>query len=179
MIRLNSHELRAAKPKTATTLHQSVKKHPIVFVLDNIVDTYNLGSFFRLAEALAIEEICLCGSVVTPPNIKIHRASIGTWKFVTWRHFDRVGDCIKKLRDDGYSIVACEQANNSIDYLKYKPKFPLAIIFGNEQNGVAESTLKNVDHCLEIPMYGINKSLNVLVSASVLGYHLVSQIKPK
>ncbi len=175
-MKLNSHQLRKSRVGDSQKMSATIKRHPIVLVLDNVLDTYNVGSFFRLADAIAAEKICLCGEVVTPPNIKIHRASIGTWKFVDWQHYHHTTDCLRELKRQGYHLIACEQTPQSTNYLKTKYKFPLAVVVGSETNGVGESALKLCDSYVDIPMYGINKSLNVLVATSILSYHLISQL---
>lgn len=176
-MKLNSHQLRKSKVGDSLKKQQEIVRNPIVLVLDNVLDTYNIGSFFRLADALGVSKLYLCGPVVTPPNLKIHRASIGTWKWVPWEHFNEIGDCLKKLKSDGYEIVACEQVKNSVNYQKAKYKFPLAIVAGSEMNGIGESTLKMCDQIIEIPMYGINVSLNVLVATSIIAFDAASKVK--
>lgn len=172
---LNSHQLRKTKISHAKKHKDNLKRNQIVLVLDNVLDTYNIGSFFRLADAIGAQKLYLCGPVVTPPNIKIHRASIGTWKFVPWEHFENTQECLKKLRKEGYFLVACEQDQKSVPYNKGKYKFPLALVLGSEVNGISKDTLKLIDKIVEIPMFGINKSLNVLVAASVISYHILAE----
>lgn len=176
-IKLNSRQLRSSNQLIARSQRNKIQHNPIVLVLDNVLDTYNIGSFFRLADAIGAQKIYLCGQVVTPPNIKIHRASIGTWKWVDWEHFPNTNDCLKQLKNDGYHIVACEQKPGSVIYHQAKYKFPLAIVAGSESEGVGESTLKLCDQIIEIPMYGINVSLNVLVATSIISYHSVRSIQ--
>lgn len=178
-LKLNSHQIRKSKVGESQKLQQQIKRNPIVLVLDNVLDTYNIGSFFRLADAIAAKKIYLCGPVVTPPNIKIHRASIGTWKWVPWEHLDSTQECIKKLKKDGYQIVACEQNKDSINYLKAKYDFPVAIIAGSESYGISKDVLKLVDKVVEIPMFGINISLNVLVATSVIAFDVISKLTTK
>ena len=156
-------------------MQKGIKRNPIVLVLDNVLDTYNIGSFFRLADAIAAEKIYLCGPVVTPPNIKIHRSSIGTWKWIPWENFNSTVECVKKLKAEDYQIVACEQDKNSVQYSKAKYKFPLALIAGSESKGISPEVLKLVDQIVEIPMYGINISLNVLIATSIISYHILSK----
>lgn len=175
-MKLNSHQLRKSRVGESQKKQRLIKRNPIVLVLDNVLDTYNIGSFFRLADALGVQKIYLCGPVVTPPNLKIHRASIGTWKWVPWEHFNRVGDCLQKLKKGGYQIVACEQGKNTVNYQKAKYKFPLAIVAGSETNGIGESTLKMCDQIIEIPMYGINVSLNVLVATALIAFDAASKV---
>ena len=174
-MKLNSHQLRKSKVGESSKLQKNIKRNPLVLVLDNVLDTYNIGSFFRLADALGASKIYLCGPVVTPPNLKIHRASIGTWKWIPWEHFNRVGDCLKKLKEEKYEIVACEQNDNSINYQKAKYKFPLAIVAGSEMNGITKESLEMCDQIIEIPMYGINVSLNVLVATAIIAFDAVSK----
>jgi tRNA G18 (ribose-2'-O)-methylase SpoU len=176
-MKLNSHQLRKSKVRDSSKLQKQIKRNPIVLVLDNVLDTYNIGSFFRLADALGAQKLYLCGPVVTPPNLKIHRASIGTWKWIPWEHFNKVGDCLKKLKEEGYEIVACEQGKNSVNYQKAKYQFPLAIVAGSEVNGITKETLKTCDQIIEIPMYGINISMNVLVATAIIAFDAASKIK--
>ncbi len=178
-MKLNSHQIRQSREAEAKKMQSQIKRNPLVLVLDNVLDTYNIGSFFRLADALGAEKIYLCGPVVTPPNIKIHRASIGTWKWVPWQQFESTIDCIKQLKKDGYQIVACEQDKTSVNYLKAKYKKPVALIAGSEVYGVSKDVLKLVDQIVEIPMYGINISLNVLVATSIISFDILSKILPQ
>lgn len=178
-MKLNSHQIRQSREVDAKKLQTNINRNPIVLVLDNVLDTYNIGSFFRLADAIGAQKIYLCGPVVTPPNIKIHRASIGTWKWIPWQQFDSTIDCLKQLKSEGYQIVACEQDNTSINYLKAKYQPKIAVIAGSESHGVSSAVLKMVDQIVEIPMYGINISLNVLVATSIISFDILSKILPK
>ncbi len=177
MKRLNSHQLRKSRVGDSKKKQKDIVRNPIVIVLDNVLDTYNIGSFFRLADAVGAQKICLCGPVVTPPNIKIHRSSIGTWKWIPWEQYSSTEECLAKLKQDGFQIVACEQNQRSINYLETKYNFPLAILAGSEANGVGESALKIADTVVEIPMHGINKSLNVLVATSIIIYDALSKLR--
>jgi len=178
-MKLNSHQIRKSKLEDSLKLQKQIKRNPIVLVLDNVLDTYNIGSFFRLADALAVEKIYLCGPVVTPPNIKIHRASIGTWKWVPWEQYQNTKECIEQLKKNGYQIIACEQTKDSVNYLDAKYQFPVAIIAGSESFGISKDVLKLVDKVVEIPMFGINISLNVLVATSVISFDVVSKLTHK
>ncbi|HWS49126.1 MAG TPA: TrmH family RNA methyltransferase [Candidatus Methanoperedens sp.] len=176
-MKLNSHQLRNSKVGDSQKKQNLIKRNPLVLVLDNVLDTYNIGSFFRLADALGAQKVYLCGSVVTPPNLKIHRASIGTWKWIPWEQYDSAGECLNKLKAYGYQVVACEQGDKSVNYRKAKYKFPLAIVAGSEMNGIGESTLKMCDQIIEIPMYGINISLNVLVATAIIAFESLKNLK--
>lgn len=176
MVKLNANQIRKSTSKIVRQHFNDIQRNPIVIVLDNVLDTYNIGSFFRLADALAASKIFLCGPTYTPPNIKIHRSSIGTWKWVPWQHYQQTSDCIDDLKRQGYQIVSCELDQNSIPYNKAKYKFPLAIVAGSESLGVDKDILKKSDIIVEIPMHGINKSLNTLTAASIISYQAISSL---
>ncbi|MFO0704079.1 MAG: TrmH family RNA methyltransferase [Patescibacteria group bacterium] len=74
------------------------------------------------------------------------------------------------------SVIAIEQASNSKPYTKITPSSPLALVVGNESYGVTKETLDACDAIAEIPMWGINKSLNVIISAGIVSYHYISQM---
>jgi len=193
-MKLNALELRRLEEDRARGVIKKIKRNPIYFILEDIYDTYNIGGLFRLADALAIEKMYLVGETETPPNSRIKKASIGTYKVVPWEYKKTTKEAIeqikskvksqklkfevksqkqeKKLQVTSYrlQVFAVEQHKNSIPYTKAMYSFPLVLIFGNESFGVKEETLKLADQIVEIPMYGINKSLNVIVAAGIVSY---------
>ncbi|MFH1601396.1 MAG: TrmH family RNA methyltransferase [Candidatus Shapirobacteria bacterium] len=173
MTKLNAKQLRVS---LGTKKPEEIYANPLVFILDNVTDTYNIGSFFRLADALGAQKIYLTGQVVLPPNPKIHRASVGLWRWVPWEHHSSAVPVIKKLKKDNWQIIALEQTKNSKSYLDIKPRFPVALAVGHETEGVSTKILNQADEIINIPLYGVNRSLNVLVAASVVAYHLTSLI---
>jgi tRNA G18 (ribose-2'-O)-methylase SpoU len=201
-MKLNAKELRDVDEKTISDKLRAIKRCPVYFILENIYDTYNIGGLFRLADALAIEKIYICGESEIPPNARIKKASIGTYKVVPWEYKKTAKEAINDLKskfqnpNDKYEtrtsavkispfdqaktvevkIIAVEQAKNSILYTKADYSLPLALIFGNESYGVTKETLKLVDQIVEIPMWGVNKSLNVIVSAAIVSYWVSSVI---
>ena len=173
--KLNADQLRKSNPTPADLA--VVKRNPIVFVLDEILDTYNVGSMFRLADAVAAEKIYLCGDMEYPPSIKIHRAAIGTQKWIPWEKKDTALEAVKTLKKEGYQIIAVEQSKNSIPYSKLPPKFPVALVLGHETKGVSKEVLKIADKTVELPMEGLNVSFNVWGSAAVVAYKLLELLK--
>lgn len=158
---------------------QSIKKNPITIILDNVLDTYNIGSIFRLADAVAAEKVYLCGATETPPNTRIKKASINTWQWVNWEYQKTTMDAINQFRKNhpNGQIVAVEQDEKSIPFqdVIYTP--PTAIIVGNETYGVSKEVLSSVDTIIELPMFGINTSLNVMVTTGIVLYDVVRKLK--
>jgi tRNA G18 (ribose-2'-O)-methylase SpoU len=178
-MKLNARELREAEEMELQEKIKQINRRPIYFILENIYDTYNIGGLFRLADAIAIEKLYLTGETETPPNARIKKASIGTYKVVPWEYKESAAKAIEELRQKhkDIKIIAVEQHKRAVDYTKADYSLPLALIFGNETYGILPETLTKVDEIVEIPMWGINKSLNVIVSAAIVSYWAMSQKK--
>lgn len=176
-MRLNAAQLRTQLPDPG--ILKNIKKNPIYIILDNVLDTYNVGSLFRLADAVAAQEIILCGQTETPPNTRIKKASINTWQWVKWQYAPTALDAIAKLKSQILNLktIVVEQDKKSIPLVKLKPEFPVAVVVGNETYGVSKEVLEMADTIVELPMYGVNKSLNVMVSCGIVLYKIVELLK--
>lgn len=174
MQRLNSKQLRKSEP-TEKEL-KNLKRNPIYFVLDRIIDTYNVGSLFRLADAVGVEKVYLCGDMEYPPNSRIHKAAVGTENWVAWEKVDSTLDAVKMLKGKGVQTVAIEQNDKSISYKDFDPQLPCAIVIGNETEGIEKEVLESVDVVVELPMYGINISFNTWGCAAVIAYKILEKI---
>lgn len=174
MKKLNAKQLRESDPSDKEV--EKIKRNPIYLVLDRILDTYNIGSLYRLADAIGAEKVFLCGDMEYPPNTKIHRAAVGTENWVPWEKVDSTLETVKKLKKEGVQIIIVEQAENSISYVDLKPKLPCAIVIGNEMGGIEKKVLNEADLVVELPMYGVNKSFNVWGSAAVISYKILEKL---
>lgn len=146
------------------------EKFPFVLVLDNIRSMNNIGSMFRTADAFRIQELLLCGLTACPPHREIQRTALDATESVDWKYFNETREAIPYLRQKGYRIYAVEQATPSIPLhtLHIAPGEKIALIMGNEVNGVDEILLPLVDGCIEIPQFGTKHSLNVAVSTGIV-----------
>jgi len=174
VIKLKAKELRKTKP-TPENL-KSIKRNPIYLILDNVIDTYNIGSLFRLADAIAAEKLFICGDTEYPPSSRIHKAAVGTEAWVPWEKRDNAIEVEKELKQKGVQIIAVEQSPRSISISNFKPRFPVAIVIGNETTGISKEVLDIADTIVELPMYGVNKSFNVWGSAAVVAYKILEKI---
>lgn len=177
MKKLGSKKLRVSEPTEEEI--KNIKRNPIYLVLDRIIDTYNIGSLFRLADAIAAEKMFLCGKMEYPPNSRIHKSAIGTENWVPWEKTKSTLETVKKLKKEGVQVVAVEQSPDSIPFttLSLKAKFPIAIVAGNETEGLPEDVLKACDIIVELPMYGINNSFNVWGSTAVVAYSVIQLLQ--
>lgn len=175
MIKLSARELRTTVPDPDVIA--SIKKNPITIILDNVLDTYNVGSIFRLADAVAAEKVILCGETLTPPNSRIKKASINTWQWVNWHYLPTATDAVAqcKMQNAKCKVIAVEQDKRSKPFDQVSYEFPLAIVVGHETHGVSKEVLDMADLIVELPMWGINTSLNVMVSCGIILYKIMSQ----
>lgn len=170
MIKLKAAELRTTKPSQKDLA--KIKRREIYFILEDVLDTYNVGGIFRLADAIGVKKIYLCGLTETPPNSRIKKASINTTEWVAWEYAKSASLAIKDLRSKvkGIQVIAVEQDEESLPYTEIEYKLPLALVVGNETSGVSEAVLKFCDLIAEIPMFGVNTSLNVIISLGIVSF---------
>jgi 23S rRNA (guanosine2251-2'-O)-methyltransferase len=154
------------------------EKFPIVVVLDNVRSMHNIGSIFRTADGFAVEKICLCGIAATPPHREIEKTALGATQSVAWEYYQNPLEAIERLRNDGYVIIAVEQAESSIMLNEFEPlaNRKYALIFGNEVNGVSDDVMQRIDGCIEIPQFGTKHSFNIVVSAGIVLWDLFSKM---
>lgn len=145
----------------------------IVIVLDNIRSAHNVGSAFRTADSFKIDKVWLCGICAVPPSAEIHKSALGAENSVDWEHVDDTMDAVRRLKEDGYTIVSAEQTMDSVMLDTFVPEEgrKYAVVFGNEVAGVSQEVVDASDFSLEIPQYGTKHSLNVSVSMGVILWH--------
>ncbi len=175
MVKFGAKELRKTKPTDKNL--KEIKRNPIYLVLDEVIDTYNIGSLFRLADAIGAEKLFLCGDMEYPPSSRVHRAAVGTEEWVPWTTRSSAALAVRELKEKGVQIVAVEQDERSVSYKGFKPHFPVAIVVGNETTGVKKEILDEADIIVELPMLGVNKSFNVWGSAAVVAYKVLESIR--
>ncbi|MEL6834485.1 MAG: RNA methyltransferase [Bacteroidota bacterium] len=155
------------------------EKTPIVLVLDNVRSALNVGSAFRTADAFALERIYLCGITAQPPHREILKTALGATEAVDWVHTPTVEEAIAQLRADNYRIWAVEQAveRTWLQDFNIQQEQPLALVFGNEVNGVSQAVMDQADGTIEIPQYGTKHSFNVSVSLGIVVWEVFRQLK--
>jgi len=158
---------------------REAEKLQVVVILDNIRSQHNIGSVFRTADAFRIERILLCGITATPPNREMQKTALGATETVAWEYFGDVLLAVEQMRKEGYTILAVEQTDGSIPLEQFDPSGSgrIALVFGNEVNGVNESIVKESDGCIEIPQFGTKHSLNISVTAGIVLWHIFQQLR--
>ena len=159
--------------------YKSSAKIPVVVILDNIRSAMNVGSVFRSSDAFAIERIILVGITATPPSREITKTAIGATSSVDWTYVDDIQSTLKRLKEDGYTIASIEQTDNSQSLLDWdiSPENKIAIVMGNEVDGVSDEVLAMSDVAIEIPQYGTKHSLNVSVCTGVVLWEVSRKLR--
>ena len=149
---------------------KETEKNKVIVVLENIRSMQNVGSVFRTADAFLAEAIYLIGYTPQPPHRDIHKTALGATETVNWKYFATTAEAIAELKANGYKLFGIEQTEGSVllqDFEK-KPDEKIALIFGNEAEGVEQETLLQCEGCIEIPQFGMKHSLNISVAAGVV-----------
>lgn len=172
-LKLAAKQLRASEPDVIQ--RSKVKRRDIYIVLDNVLDTFNIGAIFRLADAIGAKCIYLCDGAETPPNPKISKSSVGCDKWVDWEYFPNAKSAILDLKSKvpKVKVVAIEQDKRSVDFRTIDYSEPIAFVVGHETDGCSSQTLSVCDQVAEIPMYGVNISLNVMVSLAIVLFRAI------
>lgn len=143
-------------------------------ILHNIRSRFNVGSVFRTADGAGVSKIYLGGITPAPPHSRISKVALGAENYVPHETCEQTWRLIEKLKKQGVKVIAVEQSNKSINYHKYKPEFPLAIVMGSETKGLSPQILKRCDDIIDIPMRGQKESLNVATACGIIAFQITS-----
>jgi tRNA G18 (ribose-2'-O)-methylase SpoU len=154
-------------------------KTRIVVVLDNIRSAHNVGSVFRTADGFGIEKIVLTGITAQPPHREINKTAIGATESMPWEYFENVIDAVRMLEDKGYRILVAEQTDQStsLHEVEIGHGDKIAIVLGNEVNGVSDAVIELFDTSIEIPQFGTKHSFNVAVTTGILLWEISRKMR--
>ncbi|TSC91392.1 MAG: tRNA/rRNA methyltransferase SpoU [Parcubacteria group bacterium Licking1014_17] len=147
-------------------------KQQLALVIHCVRSAYNVGSIMRTADAMGVSEVFICGYSPTPNSKKVAKTSLGAEKVVPWKKYNHTWELLRNLKSKGYRIAALEINEKSSLLARYKPKFPLALMVGNEKKGLSKIILKYTDNVIKIPMHGKKESLNVAVATGIALYKI-------
>jgi 23S rRNA (guanosine2251-2'-O)-methyltransferase len=153
-----------------------IETPPIHLVLDNLRSSFNVGSLFRSAEALGVEEIHICGYTPSPENSKTAKSALGTDQWVKWRYWENTLDCLDWLKQKKIKTYAMETEAKAKILSSLTPSFPCALLLGNERYGLGGPVLKSCDQIVQIDLHGRKNSLNVSTCGAIALHHFVTNI---
>jgi tRNA G18 (ribose-2'-O)-methylase SpoU len=156
----------------------------IIVIAHNIRSIHNVGSIFRTCEGFGVKRLILSGYTPYPatkndgrlPHIReklterIHKTALGAEELIEFEY--QATPDFKKLQNDGFVVVALEQAKNSSSIRNFKPAQKIALLLGEEVNGIEDDLLEQCDEIIEIPMRGQKESFNVSVATGIALFQL-------
>ena len=161
----------------AAAPYAELRQIPVSILLDNVRSMYNVGSFFRTADAAGCEKLYLCGITGRPPKRAITKTALGAEETVPWEHPAEPCSLVQQLRQQNYEIAAVETSIHAVDLFDWQPRFPVCILFGHEVDGLRPELLALCDTHVRIPMLGRKHSLNVATAGGVALYELLRKYR--
>lgn len=162
-----------------THYNTSFKKRtfPITVISNNVTNSPNIGSLFRICDAFGVDKLILCGSHI-PLGRKITKTSRATEKAVNFEVQESALHAVENLKANGYQIISLEITENSrpLSTFKFSNKRPIALVVGDENFGVSEDILKLSNDIIHIDMYGQNSSMNVVQATNIALYEITKQL---
>jgi 23S rRNA (guanosine2251-2'-O)-methyltransferase len=158
-------------------LYERIAVLPVTIMLDNVRSMYNVGAFFRTADAARIEKLWLCGITAKPPKQAITKTALGAEDTVPWEHSWEPVPVLREMREHGYEMAAVETTMHAVDLFDWTPRFPVCLVFGHEVEGIRPEVSELCDRHVRIPMLGAKHSLNVATAGGVLMYELLRKYR--
>jgi tRNA G18 (ribose-2'-O)-methylase SpoU len=162
-----------SSPESLTPLHANVH-----LLLDNLRSTLNVGSIFRTANGVGVQEIYCCGTTPTPQHPKVKKSSLGAEITTEWSYAPNGLKLANELKQAGHIVIALEKTANSsaLFDIQQVAKPNLTLVLGNEISGIDPQILDIADTVVHIPMYGSKSSINVAVAAGIALYFMVNML---
>jgi 23S rRNA (guanosine2251-2'-O)-methyltransferase len=161
----------------AGAAYENIRALPVSILLDDVRSMYNVGAFFRTADAAGVEKLYLCGITSHPPKNAISKTALGAEERVPWEHGWDAWPFLESLRARACEIAAVETSVHAVDLFDWKPRFPVCLVFGHEVTGIRPEIAAVCDTHVRIPMLGAKHSLNVATAGGVAIYELLRKYR--
>jgi tRNA G18 (ribose-2'-O)-methylase SpoU len=156
-----------------------ISQLPVSIVLDQVRSLYNVGAFFRIADAAGLACLYLTGITGHPPHRALAKTALGSEQNVRWEHHWDPVPLLERLRAEGAEIAAVETSPRAIDLFEWQPRFPVCVVFGHEVDGIRSEIAERCDVHVRVPMLGRKHSLNVAVAGGVVAYELLRKYRQR
>lgn len=158
--------------------YTTLPKSNITIILDNVLDTFNIGSIFRLADAIAANEVILTGNCALPNNKQIKKSSMFLSEVIPWSYHASAANAIRARKPFLGQVVALELGHGakSPSEVKFERSRGIGIVLGNESTGVSQEALDMANVMIKLPMKGLNNSLNVAMSLAMFAPYVLGEI---
>jgi tRNA G18 (ribose-2'-O)-methylase SpoU len=177
---VTDEELEREPPFQVTAgaeIYDSIRPLPVSVLLEDLRSAYNVGSFFRTADAVRAEKLLLCGISSAPPHSGVLKTALGAENTVRWEQHEDAMAALRSEAQRGCELAVIETGVRSVDLFDWVPRFPVCLIFGNEKTGVSRQVTEACDTFVRIPMLGFKHSLNVATAGGVVLYELLRKYR--
>jgi 23S rRNA (guanosine2251-2'-O)-methyltransferase len=157
--------------------YAGLERLPVTILLDNVRSMYNVGAFFRTADAAGAEGLWLCGITSHPPKLAITKTALGAEETVAWQHRWDPLEAVAEIESRQYELAAVETSLRSVDLFDWAPRFPVCVVFGHEVEGIRPEIAARCHTHVRIPMLGRKHSLNVATAGGVVLFELVRKYR--
>jgi len=158
-------------------LYDGIRTLPVAVLLDNVRSMYNVGAFFRTADAASVQKLYLSGITARPPKKEITKTALGAENTVPWEHAWDGLPLLAAIRERGCEIAAVETSVHAVDLFDWQPRFPVCVVFGHEVEGIRPEISALADTHVRIPMLGTKHSLNVATAGGVVLFELLRKYR--
>ena len=145
-------------------------------LLHNVRSLYNVGAFFRTADAVGLSRLHLSGFTGSPPSRQLAKTALGSEQSVPWERAEPLS-IIDERRRGGWETAAIETVDDAVDLFEWQPRFPVLVVFGHEVDGLHADIVQRCDTRIRIPMVGTKRSLNVATAGGVVLYELFRKMR--
>ncbi len=172
---LSKENIRSGKKSRSA--FSEIERNEIYVVLDSLKCAHNIGTILRIADAILVKKVYICGDTILPPNRKLRAGSRGAEKWVSWEYRENAPGVVQELKEKNITVIAAEIADSSVPYDEIRYRHPVCLVFGREYDGVSEEVLNISDFIVCLPISGMSNSLNVSSTASVIMYEALKEQK--
>lgn len=179
---VNNHLLQFVSEKRQETMERvlSLRTRHITLVLEDIFQSQNASAAVRTCECLGIQDLHVIEKQSSySVNKKVLKGSNKWMTIVKYKekNQDNTLLCYQRLRAAGYKILVTDPSSDGIPITEVPIDQKIALVMGNELEGISDVALKNADQKVNIPMFGFTESFNISVSAAVCLHTLVSKLR--
>ena len=144
-------------------------------VTEDVYQLHNTSAVMRTCDVFGIQDLHVVEEKVSKRIDK--EIAMGAQKWVNFKRYHSIKECIKNLKSSGYQIIATTPHDNSTMLHQFDVSKKSAFFFGKESDGLSDTVMNAADGFLKIPMYGFTESLNISVSAAIILQSVVSKMK--
>lgn len=170
--------LKRSPQKNDMQLLSGADTNPIYIIVENVRSLFNVGAIFRSADGVRASGVYLTGFTGQPPRKEINRVALGADEAVPYLYEQNTLTVIQYLKKQNVQVIALEKTNTSVNFQTFAYQKPVAVVVGNEVEGVRPQTLDACDHVVHLPMCGQKISLNVSVASGIILYKLLQAVVP-